>query len=197
MTFACDDPDSLPDKSKTGCESSIRIPPEPPEPEGTVAGVFREIKALFAGKDAARYYTAASRDTGSLTDSVIKSSDHATDLTPALKQLNKGGYRIAIEKVNNSSTNSPAATVTVHWNPELKQGAAGPDIAPGLYRVTAQAADGDPAGEAWIVVASPADFDKKTESLKAVKAQTQSWNQDVPAATVRAVIRATLDQLSR
>ncbi len=199
QTFACDDPDSLPNKSNAGCTEPITVPALVPESEGPMTALYRQVKELIS-TDSPRYYTAASRDNGSLTDSVVQVSNHSVDLRPAISGLSKGDYRLTFAKVTSptpSAASASSAPAALHWDPESKQTAAGPDLAPGLYRLSAQSSDGDSAGEAWILVVTPENYESKTASFAALKKQTASWNANVPAATVRAVNRAALDQLSR
>ncbi len=198
-TYACDDPDSLPDKSNAGCAHAIAVPSEAPEPEGPMASLFRQLRQLIS-TDSPRYYTAASRDNGSLTDSVVQVSNHSVDLRPVLSGLSKGDYRLTVEKLTSAASSQAsvgAAPISFHWDPESKQAALGPDLAPGLYHLSAQSSDGDAAGEAWILVVTPANYESKMASFKALQKQTASWNANVPAATVRAVNRAALDEFSR
>ena len=193
-TFACDDPESLPDKA-AGCSGPIAIPSAAPEEEGGVARLLRGVRQLIA-HDSGRYYTAASRDTGSLADAVVQITSHATDLTPVVTGLSKGDYRVTVSKMTAAASDAQPP-VALHWDPEAKRNALGPDLAPGLYRVSAQSGDGESAGEAWMLVVSPENYQAKSASFLALTKQTASWNADVPAATVRAVHHAALDELSR
>lgn len=198
-TYACDDPDSLPDKSNAGCAHPIAVASETPEAEGPLTNLFRQVRQLIA-RDSTRYYTAASRDTGSLTDSVIRATSDSVELHPVVSGLNRGDYSLTIQGLSNSAS-SPSSmtggTFLLHWDPGAKQAATGPQLAPGLYRLSAQSSDGDSVGEAWALVVTSENYEEKATSFEAIKKRTEGWNQNVPAAAVRAVIRAALDELSR
>ena len=199
-TYACDDPDSLPYKSNSGCAHPIAIPSDTPEPEGAMAGIFRKVSQLIS-KDSPRYYTAASRDTGSLKDSVVEIADHAVDLQPSLSGLSKGDYRLTIQKPNSATlsnaSENKSKSISLKWDPESKQAPGGLDLSPGLYQISALSSDGDVAGDAWILVVTSENYAAKSAAFRKIRKQTESWDQNVPAVTVRAVMRASLDELSR
>jgi hypothetical protein len=196
VTYACNDPKTLPNPSKS-CRDPLSLQAAAPDGQAGAPPIFADLPNLLS-RDPNRYYSAVSSESGNLEDAVVRRTGNSVDLKPALQSLSKGEYRLIVERLDPGKPAAPLSNMppTLRWNPESKQPASGPDLSPGLYHLQMETVDHQPAGDAWILVTEQQDYKTKSAALAEVERITSTWKSTVPAAGIRAVNRAALDQLS-
>lgn len=196
VTYACDDEKTLPDHSNAGCVNPIHLS-SASERSHEGNGFLAKLASLIP-RDPDRYYMAVSRDYGNMQDAVVEKTGNGVDLRPALGSTSKGEYLLTFEKIDPGKAPRLTGTFSpLKWDPDSGQAALAPGVAPGLYDLKAETTDHEPVGEAWILVASTQDYARKASAFAEVTKTTASWKSNTPAAGIRAVSRAALDELSR
>lgn len=202
LTYACDNPATLPDHSNAGCVNPITIPDKkgntsPEQDQGLLSFLVGVTQLLT--EQPTRYYSAVSRDYGGLQDAVVQINENAVDLHPVLSTLNKGEYRLTFTKLEPESSSSAASAspAVLKWDPSSKPLAAGPEMHPGLYQLRVETIDGESVGTAWFLAVSAQEYAGKAQAFGQLTKATSSWGSNVPSVSIRAVNRAALDRLSK
>lgn len=182
------------------CESGC-----PPFQAGTEAspgktdGVWPLLAALASNPR--HYYSAVSRNYGTIRDGVVPLRGRDADLSPVFADMGKGTYWIKLQKLDSGKPKSdPAvlrdAPLKVPWNPG--QGGMLPSLNPGLYRLQLTNEQGEATGgDAWVLVRGSGDYEKARATYEKTRDDLASWREDVPPAGIRAVLRVQLEQLAR
>ncbi|MBV9759762.1 MAG: hypothetical protein JO340_04270 [Acidobacteriaceae bacterium] len=198
VTFNCGDPNTLPDHSNVGCVKPIPLKSAYERVERGASGVapiWNFVQSLLVSSEG-RYVPTVGRGAEGPEDAVVSSSGYSVDLGPALGTLSKGEYQLTFQQAGTGVTAGAPTSFTFHWDPDRKQPATGLNLAPGLYDMQVKAADGEPNGEAWVLIVSASDFEAKSAAYADVVRTVESWG-GVPAAGAHSVERAALDHLSR
>jgi hypothetical protein len=200
VTYSCDDPKTLPDHSNAGCVNPIPLASAPDlAAHAGEGGNWLQSLVKMISPDPERYYTTVSRGSGVLQDAVIAKTGQSVDLKPAFGSLNKGEYRVSVQKLDPDKkpvalTDTPSV---LHWDPDKNSASELPPMTLGLYQMHVDTSDGEAVGDTWVLVVSPSDLPGKTAAFANVLQTTSGWGPSVPASGVRAINRAALDQLSR
>jgi hypothetical protein len=202
VTFACDDPHTLPDHSTAGCIRPILLA-SAARPHEQESGWLGRISSLIS-RDPPRYYEALSRDLPSVADAVIPNLGSSTNFASVFSSMSIGEYRVTphLLKPDKPPADLPNMLFTLNWDPEKPASAAAPDLPIGLYQIHVEVHDtagGEwlPVGDAWVLVVGPREFAARAASFEDVTKLTAGWGSEVPVASVRALDRAALDLLSR
>ena len=199
VTFACNDPKSLPDTSNIGCVRPIsldsvsdRLRSEPAKPNA----LWDLITSFIASKPA-NLITPASRGADDVVDAVIEKKGSALIVGPSLRRLFEGEYRLEFQTLDPGTlaVGANVTTVNLHWDPETKPSVDQFTQPPGFYQLRATRKDGADAGVAWVLVADSQGYPAKSESFKMISDETKSWGASIPPSSLQAIRRAALDRL--
>ena len=136
---------------------------------------------------------------GQFVDGVAKLDGGRLQMSPFLRGLPAGGYRLQVEPASpDSRTESPLPPLEIAWDRSAASGAIPATIAPDLYRMTLARAD-DPAFgpfESWILVAPAATFDATAAAYDEAMRAVRGWDRNVPPKDVAMFRHAFLAQLA-
>jgi hypothetical protein len=189
----CDVKNAPRESGPYACAREIVTPSDPPAYAGTWAALLFQIKKfpeLFA--------TPVSRGLeADLDDAVLQMNGGSVEFAPTLAEMEAGNYTLRLERVDTES--KALAMIHVQWKGEGSASASAPvpAIAPGLYGLIRQQADGKPTGqEAWVLLAAPENFAKQSSEFESFSSATKQWPDQVDARAPRAVSRAYLQALA-
>jgi len=134
-----------------------------------------------------------SRNDG-LSEDVVKLTDGNIDLSSVLETQGEQylRWRVVSQKEDSAAD----------WTKPIKldKTALVSGFQPGLYEIDLMRRNGsnfEPIAAAWILVATPADYEKTRASFQEVQKLTKKWGDRVKPETTRLFLQASLDNLAR
>lgn len=148
-----------------------------------------------------QYYSAVSRNYGTIQDGVVPLRGRDADLSPVFADMGSGTYWIRLRELASSGSNSAAAALRdapLQFSWVAGQGGILPGLNPGLYRLQLTNEQGEATGgDAWVLVRGAGDYQQARAAYEKTRDELASWRKDVPPAGIRAVLRVQLEQLAR
>ena len=131
---------------------------------------------------------------GDLSEAVVNLADDKIDLSSVLKM--QGEQYLRWRRVSLKEDSAADWTKPV----KLEKTALVSGFQPGLYEISLVRSNGsnfEPVASAWILVATPADYEMMRASFLKVQELTREWGDQVRPETTRLFLQATLDNLAR
>lgn len=133
-----------------------------------------------------------------LHDAVIKRSSTNLDIRPIFQDEPNGQFQLEVDRLNPDGSvyimGEPAAITFAKGSPDLVNV---PNLSDGLYRVAVTPQDGQTTGDdAWILVRSPASYDKVAQAFKTV-VDNATTSQEISPGGIRWFLRTDMAILNR
>jgi hypothetical protein len=185
------------------CSSPIKLPASVGGGQSLVGRIIGAAMALVSNEPA-KYVSFVSRG-ADLQEAVVKLQGDQLDLSQVFRNMSSDRYLIRLERIQGSSVNiSRGRTpkpLDFNWDPRKPQPLTVNQLAPGLYKVSLlEVSLLEPSGEhertgneAWVCIASPAQYEKAESSFQEATKVTKQWGTDVKQNTVREFLRASLE----
>jgi hypothetical protein len=188
VTIRCTQSDS--------CDPPYVVPDTRPRSLSLFERLGRVLQRLNAS-DIERILTPAVRGAGPQDAVVLRQADGKLDLTPVLAAVDPGRYEVELQ----AWTDAGPAGDRYHLR-AVVQGAGGvlsmgDPSAFGPYELGLIDWTGALVGQAVILVAGPADFERLAQGFARARTMTLSWTQSAGAASVRRLLQYYLLALSR
>ncbi len=179
------------DCAKAGCSSAITLSRQAPASSMWNVAFDTVMEAIWGSPN--RYSAHRSRS-GEISDGVVKLTDGKIDLSSVLRTQGEQylRWRVISQKEDSGA----------QWTTPLKLGKTAfvPGFQSGLYEINLVRSNGgnfEPVATAWILVATPADYEKTQASFQAAQELTKKWGGNVKPETVQQYLQASLDNLAR
>jgi hypothetical protein len=177
------------------CDAPYSVPDTRPRAPSLIERMGRVLEHLGAA-DVDRVITPAVRGAGP-QDAVVLEADGKLDLGPALSEVGPGRYQAQLRPWTDAGPGGDRRSLRVIVQASGGVVTAGDAGAAGLYELALVDDTGALAGQAIILIASAADFDRLRRGFERVRSMTASWRQSAGAAAVRQFLQYYLLALGR
>jgi hypothetical protein len=177
--------------------NQIYLSANDPAPQKSLKDKILDSAASIFPKEPSRYFAAASRGLeGELKEAVVPLQGPQVDVAPAFADLSTETYGLRFESLGESGRKT--APTQVRWQPGKPALVSASGLKPGLYRLILLEQSGELAGsEAWLLLSAPPEYSTASATFQEVVNTVATWPASADPSAIRAVLRASLDALSR
>lgn len=173
------------------CADPLRLPPNPERP--SLRGRFLQAAMEWLWGSPDRYVAARGRS-GEMSEGVTKLVDGSIDLNPLLHLQGEYYLRWRLLVPNQKAELAPWSETI-----ELNRTVTSSEFKPGLYEFNVLRRiekKFEATSSAWVLVTSPAHYEKTKKSHEEAVSLTKAWEGKVEPETIPAFLRANLEELA-
>lgn len=186
----CDAP-----KCEFNLAGAIPLQPAP----SILARVAEALKPYFKDGDTEqRFIAAESRGAdGDLDEAVLLLRAGEVDLSPSLRDMAAGTYRLRFEPLARGG-GKPARPFRIAWKPHTAAVVTLPGMEAGLVRIAQldPGTDQPTDNKAWVLLSTSDDYARRAAAFQEVLDATSTWTDELSRSAARAVLRAWLQALA-
>lgn len=177
----------------------IQLPASLGSQTSALARLLRAMGALFS-KEPERYLITTVRGTNDpkIHDAVVQVRNAEVDLRPVFATAPSGKYLLRFHPENRLGNRNVAdESFAFEWRGHAEQRLVVPNISSGLWRIEVMQPDGSFATDAWVLIQTPAAYDRAVDLFDKALAVTREWGGSATEAEVRSFLRTALDAIGR
>ena len=185
-------------RDQVSCSRPIQLPSSSQNRQSLASRIIDAVMGLW-GTEAVKYKTFGSRESSrALREAVVSLKDGNIDLQDVFVSKSEGSYLIRFVLPANQRRIA-LGPLDFRWRPGNQALIAVGALGPGLYEVELlerNSQEPDVGTEAWLVIASPEQYQELSSSFREAVKLTESWRGDLRRTTVSSFLRAYLDHLA-
>lgn len=181
------------------CKSPIDLPDASTDEPSVVSEIVGAVMRIWFRSDKKAPVPLISRG-GMLKESVVRLEGTNLDLSPTFADMPRGEYLLRFVPKSHAREVAALRAIPFNWDPKGARKLSVKGLTPGTYELQLLSpqdrAQLEPGTEAWVLVATPADYERALSSYLQAVAITSQWGKDTRPARAREFHRAYLEHLA-